>query len=200
VDDGHFRWCTADGTWLWSDRSARRHGDDPAPVEATTESLLSRIHHGDRIRVADTLADLAAAPRRFTLEYRMVRVDRSIRHVAMVATEVVLDAARAATLVGSVVDLSSPVSDVITAKVTEIVGRRAAVEQTKGMLMLVYGLDEHDAFEVLKWLSQQHNVKLRPLARQIAADFGSSGAAHVLRPRFDRLLAAAPMRTSRTER
>ena len=39
------------------------------------------------------------------------------------------------------------------------------------MLMLIYGMDESAAFELLKWRSQETNVKLRLLAAQVAADF-----------------------------
>jgi hypothetical protein len=157
------------------------------------------VHRGDRERMSDLLAKIRADPRPFTAEYRLVAADRATRHVAMVGTEVVDDGG-GTTVCGSFLELASPATDVITAKVTEIVARRAAVEQTKGMLMLVYGMNEYDAFDVLRWLSQQNNVRLRPLARQIAADFVGSGAVTALRARFDRLLAAAPLRTNRAER
>ncbi|MBB5162247.1 ANTAR domain-containing protein [Mycobacterium sp. AZCC_0083] len=58
------------------------------------------------------------------------------------------------------------ISDAIHA-ITE---RRALIEQTKGMLMFVYGIDANDAFELLRWQSQQHNVKLRLIAEQISKD------------------------------
>jgi hypothetical protein len=48
--------------------------------------------------------------------------------------------------------------------------RRALIEQTKGMLMFVYGIDATGAFELLRWQSQQNNVKLRLLAEQISKD------------------------------
>lgn len=51
-----------------------------------------------------------------------------------------------------------------------IVGRRALIEQTKGMLMFVYGIDADAAFDILRSQSQQHNVKLRLIAEQIMKD------------------------------
>jgi ANTAR domain len=45
------------------------------------------------------------------------------------------------------------------------------IEQAKGMLMLVYGLDEDAAFDLLRWRSQSTNVKLRLLAEQIVRNF-----------------------------
>ena len=46
--------------------------------------------------------------------------------------------------------------DEMTAAVANFVERRSAIEQTKGMLMLLYGIDESAAFELLKWRSQQN--------------------------------------------
>ena len=48
--------------------------------------------------------------------------------------------------------------------------RRALIEQTKAMLMFVYGIDADGAFQLLRWQSQQHNVKLRLIAEQISKD------------------------------
>ena len=45
------------------------------------------------------------------------------------------------------------------------------IEQTKGMLMLIYRITADSAFELLKWRSQETNTKLRVLAEQIAEDF-----------------------------
>ena len=83
--------------------------------------------------------------------------------------------------------------DHLSAEVAKITKSRAAIEQAKGMLMAIYGIDAQAAFDLLKWRSQETNVKLRPLAEQIATDF--IGAAHdeALPPRavYDNLLLTA---------
>lgn len=48
--------------------------------------------------------------------------------------------------------------------------RRAVIEQTKGALMFIYGIDADKAFELLRTQSQHHNVKLRVLAEQILTE------------------------------
>ena len=79
--------------------------------------------------------------------------------------------------------------DIITAKVAEIAERRARIEQVKGMLMLVYGIDDGAAFILLKGLSQECNVKLRLLAEQIAEDFCAVSPQNIpSRSVFDQLL------------
>jgi hypothetical protein len=54
---------------------------------------------------------------------------------------------------------------------SEIAEFRGPIEQVKGVLMFVYRIDEQQAWELLKWRSQETNVKLRALAVQLAADF-----------------------------
>ena len=61
----------------------------------------------------------------------------------------------------------------ITEAVDDICDRRAVIEQVKGVVMCVYGLDADAAFELLRWRSQDNNVKLRDLARQLMIDFRS---------------------------
>ncbi len=77
----------------------------------------------------------------------------------------------------------------ITAKVAEITEHRAVIEQAKGMLMLIYGLDAVAAFDLLKWRSQKSNVKLRRLAQQLIDEFlGVRNQAITVRSPFDNVL------------
>jgi hypothetical protein len=58
----------------------------------------------------------------------------------------------------------------ITDAVQAIAASRSLIDQTKGMLMFVYGIDADKAFELLRWQSQQHNIKLRLIAEQVRED------------------------------
>ena len=58
----------------------------------------------------------------------------------------------------------------ITEALRAITARRAVIEQAKGMLMLVYGVDADEAFDVLRKQSQDHNVKLNLVAEQVMKD------------------------------
>jgi hypothetical protein len=57
-----------------------------------------------------------------------------------------------------------------TEQVDEIVANRAAIEQAKGVLMSVYGIDSHRAFELLRSRARATQVKLRLLAEQLVVD------------------------------
>jgi ANTAR domain len=85
--------------------------------------------------------------------------------------------------------------DMVTARVGEIADNRAPIEQVKGMLMLVYDVGDDVAFGLLKWLSQQHNVKLRPLAEQISAELRAAAQDGIPRRAvFDHVLTTAHQR------
>ncbi len=87
--------------------------------------------------------------------------------------------------------------DEVTAAVTLITEHRAVIEQAKGMLMLIHGIDDPEAaFEVLRWRSQETNTKLRLLARQVVADFVALSRRGTRPPpsAYDRLLLTAHLR------
>ncbi len=84
----------------------------------------------------------------------------------------------------------------VSIQVSEIAERRAVIEQAKGMLMLIFDLDDSAAFELLRWRSQSKNVRLYLLARQLIRDFRSVRHSDTPLPRstFDRLLLTAHTR------
>ena len=85
--------------------------------------------------------------------------------------------------------------------VSEIAESRGPIEQVKGMLMFVYRIDEQKAWELLKWRSQETNVKLRALAVQLAADILGLDYDENLpgRSSLDRLLMTAHLRVASSE-
>src|SRR6185436_3919817 len=54
---------------------------------------------------------------------------------------------------------------------------RATIEQAKGALMITYGLDEDEAFALLRWHSQHSNIKLRDIATAITDHTSDPGIA-----------------------
>ena len=84
----------------------------------------------------------------------------------------------------------------ITEAVANISEKRAVIEQVKGILSLVYRIDPGAAFDLLKWRSQEANVKLRALAEQLFVDFRAMEFYEDVSPRatFDRRLLTAHQR------
>ena len=55
----------------------------------------------------------------------------------------------------------------------EIVTHRAPIEQAKGMLMAVYDLAPDIAFDILRWRSQELNIKLHDVAGELVTHLPS---------------------------
>jgi hypothetical protein len=85
---------------------------------------------------------------------------------------------------------------------------RAVIEQAKGVLLVSHGLTEDAAFDLLRWYSQQRNVKVRDLAAGLVRAVAGQPVVPVTRRRVDRLLtdltasagAGANRRTTSTDR
>jgi ANTAR domain len=69
-----------------------------------------------------------------------------------------------------------------------IVTDRAVIEQAKGMLMVTYRLDADAAFEILRWRSQEQNIKLHNVARHIVDPFPTLAKVDTSRTDLDRFL------------
>jgi hypothetical protein len=80
----------------------------------------------------------------------------------------------------------------------EFAKNRAVIEQAKGMLMLLYGVDDQSAFEWLRRQSQNTNVKVRELAAQLVSDGRERGVEATFPSRCigDKALVAARKRPS----
>jgi hypothetical protein len=200
---GRFRFHFADQRWEWSDQVQQMHGYEPGSVTPTTELVLSHKHPDDRGQVAATIDDILNTHQAFSTRHRIIDTSGTVRHVVVVADRLHDDQGAIIGTHGFYVDVS-PLpdrerEDLVTAKLEEIAEQRACIEQAKGMLMLIYGIDDDAAFDLLRWLSQEANVKLRLLAEQICEDFRSAGPRLTARSEFDHLLLTAQQRFGKVE-
>lgn len=196
---GSFRFYFEDQRWEWSEQVQRLHGYEPGTVTPTTELVLSHKHPDDRHQVAATIADMLHTRRAFSTRHRILDTSGTVHHVVVVGDLLTDDNNVVIGTHGYYVDITPAADrmrdDEITAKVNEITENRAAIEQTKGMLMLVYGIDADAAFDLLRWRSQATNTKLRLLAERVAQDFCAvADSALSSRTTFDHLLLTADER------
>lgn len=192
---GWFRFYFTDQRWEWSEQVQRMHGYEPGSVTPTTELVLSHKHPDDRGHVAATIDQIVDTHQAFSTRHRIVDTRGIVHHVVVVGDRLFDDEGDVIGTHGFYIDVSPPheqaQQDAMSAKLAEINQHRAAIEQAKGMLMLVYGITDSAAFDLLKWLSQEANVKLRPLAEQIGDDFRRAGLASSTQSDFDHLLLTA---------
>ena len=200
---GWFRFYFTDQRWEWSEQVQRMHGYEPGSVIPTTDLVLAHKHPDDRGQVAATIDDILHTHKAFSTRHRIIDTGGNVRHVVVVGDRLHDDQGAVIGTHGFYVDVSplpdQEREDLVTAKLAEITQQRASIEQAKGMLMLIYDISDDAAFNLLKWLSQEANVKLRLLARQICEDFRGAGLTITSQSDFDQLLLTARLRVGRAD-
>jgi PAS domain S-box-containing protein len=190
-----------DERWEWSPEVQRMHGYEPGTAEPTTRLVLSHKHPEDYEQVAATLDEIRRTHEPFSTRHRIIDVHGRTRQVVVVADRLRNDAGEVIGTHGFYVDVTRSTEEretTITEAVAEIAEHRSIIEQVKGVLMMVYGIDADAAFDVLKWRSQESNIKLRLVAEQMMSEFQSLRYRESPPPRstFDQLLLTAQHRVT----
>jgi ANTAR domain/PAS fold len=196
---GSFRFWFETDTWEWSAEVQRLHGYMPGTITPTTELVLSHKHPDDRNQVAATIDEIRRNHGAFSTRHRIIDTHGRTHQVVVVATRLLDQDGNAVATEGVYIDVTPSErerQDIISVELADIVGNRAMIEQAKGMIMVIYGVDENTAFDLLKWRSQESNIKLRALAEQVATEFAarSQREAHPLRSAYDNVLLTAHLR------
>lgn len=186
---GRFRFSPDANTWDWDETTSHLHGLEAGRLSVTTHQLLQIVHPADRDHVAATIGEHEG---RLRIRYRAQTSDETARSLLLVGHSV--SRLRGPSQVeGHAVDISADLR-----AVSERAGREAveaamegrdAIEQAKGGLMLAYGLNQDQAFSLLRWWSRNHNVRVRVLAERLMGTVHDGGYSHEeLRVAFDRVL------------
>ena len=171
---GRFRWERPTGTW-WSPEMYVVVGLESGVAQPSTELLVHCHHPDDRTRVLDALTRASTAGRPFALEARIVRPDGSLPTVVVLA-EPERDPTGTVTAVdGLLVDVTEGRLDTdrVQALETEVsqmrtaMTSRAAIEQAKGILMLLTSCSDQVAFGLLAHISSHTHRKVRDVAHVI---------------------------------
>jgi PAS domain S-box-containing protein len=184
---GWFRFYFDTERWEWSPEVERMHGYEVGTVEPTTKLVLSHKHPDDREKVAATLDEILATRQPFSTRHRIIDTLGTEHSVVVVGDLFHDDADAVVGTHGFYIDISESedrsTQEAISEAVEEIAENRAVIEQAKGMLMMVYGVNEDLAFQLLRWRSQDTNTKLRPLAQRLIDEFVALGKEQGLQPR-----------------
>ncbi|MFC9434724.1 PAS and ANTAR domain-containing protein [Nocardia sp. NPDC057030] len=217
---GGFRFWFAEQLWEWSDEVARMYGYRAGEVVPTTELLLAHKHPADRDRVEEAIVTSVEDDAPFSCSHRIIDFRGVVRDVIVVSDPMRDEQGAIVGTAGFYIDItdadrahqdqgvgshdagtpggSHDVSVDSGRKVffeeilPEVLLARVAIEQVKGVLMVVYGISAEQAFRVLRWRSQETNVKLRVLAERVLAGLAEIPAAGPsTRSRIDHLLLTA---------
>ena len=168
---GRFDYQYGSDTWTWSDAVALMHGYKPGEVEPTTDLVLDHKHPDDLAQVKG-LIQQSEAP--FSSRHRIRTTTGEIRNVVVVGDAVTDEDGRVIATRGFYVDITDGVYADLQQNLGEelnaIIPTRAKIEQAKGMLMALYAVNDAAAFAILRWRSQQLNIKLSTIASSLVAD------------------------------
>jgi PAS domain S-box-containing protein len=197
---GSFRFYFDDQRWEWSPQVQKMHGYAPGTVTPTTELVLSHKHPDDYRQISETIELIRQTRQAFSSRHRIRDTQGHVHQVVVVGDELLDDHGRVIGTQGFYIDVTPEErarDDALTAEVAQITSSRAAIEQAKGMLMVIYGISAQGAFDLLKWRSQEANLKLRRIAEYIVAAFTEQSRSGELpsRTTFDQLLLTAHLRS-----
>jgi ANTAR domain-containing protein/PAS domain-containing protein len=190
---GTFRFWFVGQRWEWSDEVARMHGYEPGSVVPTTKLLLSHKHPDDRAHVQDLLDYALQSEESFSSRHRFLDTAGNVHDAIVVADRMLDDSGTVVGTAGYYIDLTNTFDEtrqeVLDEALPDLFENRAAIEQAKGVLMYVYRVSAEQAFRVLQWRSQETNVKLRALAKQLLAEvMNLPSPAAAAQSQFDHLL------------
>lgn len=190
---GSFRFWFEDQRWEWSDGAAAIYGYTDGSTRPSTELLLAHKHPDDRALVAESIATAVRTGEPFCGRHRVIDTAGRTHHVIVVADRMLDDRELVVGTAGYFIDVSGTLEEnrqeILDDTLPELVESRAVIEQAKGVLMVVYGINAEQAFRVLQWRSQETNIKLRTLARQLVGEVPAMGGGPTgQRARFDHLL------------
>jgi hypothetical protein len=200
---GSFSFWVADQRWEWSDEVFRMHGYKPGSVVPTTELVLSHKHPDDRPAVQELLDQILHKGGSFSSRHRFFDTAGDEHSVIVVGDRVLDETGAVVGTRGYYVDVTEAMEenrqDALDEALPRVVEARAEIEQAKGALRVVYGISAEEAFELLRWRSQQTNTKLRSLAAQLLDELeGLRAETASLRTEVDHLLLTAHERIPAT--
>ena len=175
---GRFRGDLATGQWWWSVELSTLHGVPAGSVQPTVGLLLSHVHSDDRPGLRDALSAAATAATPFAQEYRVLQRDGDPRTVLLVCEPETDATGAVVALSGLVVDgtagrAGSPAADQVRSLENEVeqlrsaMASRAAIEQAKGVLMVLMSCGDQVAFDLLAHISSHTHRKVRDVAQAI---------------------------------
>ncbi|MYR05475.1 ANTAR domain-containing protein [Gordonia sp. SID5947] len=171
---GSFRFLYEGERWEWSDEVAALHGYEPGEVTPTTELLIGHKHPDDRVHFEAMLAEMLTHHAPFSSRHRIIDTQGRVRPVAVIAHSITDPSGECIGTEGFYLDLTESVDASVREQLDDHVQSfrtsRGSIEQAKGMLMLMYSVSAERAIDVLKWRSQEVNVKVRDVAESLIAE------------------------------
>lgn len=176
---GQYRVELATGEWWWSDEVYAMHGWGPGDVEPGLDALRSRKHPDDRARVVRAGTEALRSGRPFSCAHRIVDGHGRARSVVVTGQGRRDARGRVVEIAGYVVDVTPVQREALDREATRAVTRAfvsaAAVEQAKGVLMAVHGVDEPEAAQLLAEAAGANGTPVQEAAAQVMKALSRAG-------------------------
>jgi len=174
------------GSWWWSDEVYVMHGWKRDEVEPGLEALRSRKHPDDRGRVVRAAGEALRLGRPFACAHRIVDRNGRTRSVVVIGQGSLASSSQLPELVGFVVDVTPVQKEALDRRSDAVVNRafisQAIIEQVKGVIVAVRGVDEATATETLVGAAKRAGVSLRLAADQIMTTLRAAGDGRTVTP------------------
>lgn len=168
---GQFSYDVPSDSWWWSTSLYTIHGFAPGAIVPTTALMAAHHHPDDRAVAVEMITAVVAAGKPFCSRHRILDAQQRVHTVITIGEGISGADGHIVQVRGYLIDVTDSLHrDLATAARVAVelsAGSRSAIEQAKGALMITYGLDEDEAFALLRWHSQHTNIKLRDIATGI---------------------------------
>jgi hypothetical protein len=168
---GQFRYDVPTDSWWWSTSLYTIHGFTPGEIVPTTALMMAHQHLEDRAAAIELITAAVTAGKPFCSRHRILDAQQRVHTVVTIGEGIRGGDGTIVQVRGYFIDVTDSLYRDVAAATRMAVelsaASRAAIEQAKGALMITYGLDEDEAFALLRWHSQHNNIKLRDIAAGI---------------------------------
>ena len=177
---GRYRLDLSTGEWAWSDEVYVMYGFEPGDVVPTTPLMLSHKHPDDRARVDGVLRRAAETGQPFSSVHRIVNAEGKTRTLAVTGQgRRDSGSGRVTELFGYFIDVTKAQREAAareaSASIKASAERWSGIEQAKGVIMVVCGVAEEEAFELMREASNNANIAVRDIATSLVALFSGPG-------------------------
>ena len=168
---GRFQYDVTSQKWWWSPSLYTIHGFTPGEIVPTTALMIAHQHPDDQACGVDMITAAIATGTPFCSRHRIVDARQRVHTVVTIGEGIRDSDGRIVMVSGYIIDVTNSLHRDLAKATQQAVEQsaesRAAIEQAKGALMITYGLDDDEAFALLRWHSQHNNIKLRDIAAGI---------------------------------
>ena len=159
--------------WACSPRLRELHGLEDA-ASFTTQVLLDRVVARERAIMRRRLTEYTGAEGCHSCTYEMVDAHNRRRHIRLVGQSEA-GGGEVKRFDGFILDITDLLRGHADEAVAGAVAHRAVIEQAKGALMLVLGVNDAAAFTMLRGYSSRTNTKLVTVAERVATGMSGPG-------------------------